>query len=54
MNTALFLLRATQLGLRVEDLDLLSVGDVMDLLVESANDHEKYMELAGQDDFDKF
>lgn len=54
MTTALFLLRALQLGLRLEDLDHLSVGDVMDLMIESGNDHEKYQELAGQEDFDKF
>lgn len=54
MNTALFLLRAIQLGLSINDLEHLEYADVMDLMIESGNDHCEYRELAGQEDFDKF
>ena len=32
----------------------MTMGMVYDLLIERANDHEKYPLLASQDDFDKF
>jgi len=53
-STALFLLRAVQLGLSIEDLDRLSFGMVMDMYIEAANDKEEYCELATQDDIDAF
>ena len=54
MNTSLFLLRAIQVGLSLEDLDNLEFGQVIDLIVESGNDHENYAEVATQEDFDAF
>ena len=54
MTTPLFLLRAVSLGISVSDLDLLTIGLVLDMCTESANDRVKYQELAQQDDFDKF
>lgn len=54
MSTALFLLRAAQLGLSMEDLDGLTMGMVMDLFTEALNDQEDYCVLATQDDFDRF
>ena len=42
MNTAVYLLRAKQIGLTLEELDQLSMGMVLD------------MELATQSDFDGF
>ncbi len=54
MNTSLFLLRAIQVGLTISDLDDLEFGQVIDLIVESGNDHEQYAEVATQDDFDAF
>lgn len=54
MTTPLFLLRCTQLGLTMADLDLLSIGLINDMYAESRNDNCKYATLATQDDFDKF
>lgn len=54
MTTALFLLRAAQMGISVRDLDLLSVGMVTDMMTEAANDRCQYAQLATQDDFDRF
>ena len=36
------MLRCAELGLSVEDLDDLTMGMVYDMLIEKANDHEKY------------
>lgn len=54
MTTPLFLLRAVSLGISVSDMDLLTIGLVLDMCTESANDRAKYRELAQQEDFDKF
>ena len=42
MTTPLFLLRCVQLGLSIRDLDLLTIGMVNDMYVESRNDEHKY------------
>lgn len=53
MTTALYFLRAVQLGISIADLDLLTVGMVNDMYVESFNDHEGgYAEVASQEDID--
>lgn len=54
MNTALYLLRAVQIGLHLADLDALEVGTVMDMIVEAGNDRCEYRYVATQEDFDKF
>ena len=54
MTTPLFLLRCVQLGLSIRDLDLLTIGMVNDMYVESRNDEHKYSVVATQEDFDKF
>ncbi len=54
MNTAIFILRAKQLGLSLQELDELEEGFVLDLIIESANDHEVYRQVAGQEQFDAF
>ena len=56
MTTPLFLLRCVQLGLSIRNLDLLTIGIVNDMYVESRNDAypEAYVELATQADFDNF
>ena len=54
MTTPLFLLRCVQLGLSIQDLDLLTIGLVNDMYSESGNDDFKYDSLATQEDFDKF
>ena len=54
MTTALFLLRCSEIGLSMSDLDNLTVGMVVDMFTEKANDNYEYKELANQNDFDKF
>ena len=36
------------------DLEALDIGDVYDILTESANDSFEYQELATQEDIDRF
>ena len=50
----MFMLRCAELGLSDEALSGMTMGMVYDLLVERANDQEKYPLMASQDDFDKF
>lgn len=57
MTTPLFLLRCVQLGISIRDLDLLTIGMVNDMYVESGNDQnadKNYSVLATQADFDRF
>lgn len=54
MTTPLFLLRCVQLGLSIRDLNLLTIGMVNDMYIESRNDEYKYAVVATQDDFDRF
>ena len=56
MTAGLFLLRCTQLGLTMSDLDLLTVGMVYDMMIERGNDdcEDAYAKTATQEDFDAF
>ena len=54
MTTPLFLLRCTEVGISIRDLDLLTIGVVLDMWTEKANDGVKYRRVAEQADFDKF
>ena len=54
MTTALFLLRAAQLGIQIRDLELLTVGMVTDMMIEAENDSVDYPQLPTQEDFDQF
>lgn len=54
MTTALFLLRCTEVGLSMADLDELTVGMVNDMFVEKSNDNYDWKEIASQEDFDRF
>lgn len=54
MTAPLFLLRCIQLGLSIQDLELLSIGLINDMYVESNNDDYKYPVLATQEDMNKF
>lgn len=54
MTTPLFLLRCVQLGLSIQDLELLSIGMINDMCAESRNDECKFAQLATQEDFDLF
>ena len=53
MTTPLFLLRCTEIGISIVDLDFLTIGLVIDMWTEKANDSVKYKRLASQEDFDK-
>ena len=53
MSTALILLRAKQLNIGFEELEYLTVGDVIDMLTEQANDSYKWPYKATQSDIDK-
>lgn len=54
MTTALFILRAVQLGLTIDDLEQLEEGFVLDMITEKQNDSATYRDLATQADFDRF
>ena len=56
MTTALFLLRCLEVGLSIPDLDLLTIGMVLDIWTEKGNDGADYgvsVRMADQSDFDK-
>jgi len=54
MTLGLFLLRAFQMGLTLDDLDGLEYGTVVDMMTESSNDGCEYDYLPTQEDFDAF
>ena len=54
MTTPLFLLRSVESGISIQDMDLLTVGLVIDMWTEKANDGVKYARVATQEDFNKF
>lgn len=56
MNTAVFLLRAKQIGLSIAELNVLDYGTVLDMFTESSNDRhgDEYTTLASQEDMDAF
>ena len=51
MNTPLLILRALQVGLKITDFDYIEVGDIFDLLTESANDSFDYPKKGTVEDF---
>ena len=57
MTTALFMLRCVQIGLSIRDLDLLTIGMVNEMFIESRNDEvadKVYRIQATQQHFDVF
>ena len=54
MTTPLFLLRCVELGIGIADLDLLTIGLVLDMWTEKDNDGIEYDRIATQEDFDFF
>lgn len=54
MTTPLFILRAVQLGISIRDMDLLTIGLILDMYTENANDREQYPDMATQDDMNQF
>lgn len=53
-NLPLFILRALQVGLTLDDFDRLEHGEIVDIITESANDEYPYKQVATQADFDRF
>lgn len=49
-TTMLFVLRALQLGIKFEELDYFTVGEIYDLITESGNDREEWDRKATQED----
>ena len=54
MTTPLFLLRCVEIGISIRDLDLLTIGLVLDMWTEKGTDGATYSKIATQEDFDKF
>ena len=54
MTTPLFLLICTEVGISVRDLDLLTIGLILDMWTEKGNDSFEYRRVATQEDFDRF
>lgn len=54
MTTPLFLLRCMEVGIRIPDLDLLTIGLVIDIWNEKGRDKQHFDEVATQADFDAF
>lgn len=50
----LYLNMCKALGLTLEELNLLTYGQVMDMLIEKGNDDCEYKQLATQADMDRF
>ena len=53
MTTALFLLRCVEKGINISELDLLTIGMVLDIWTEKANVGVKYSKVIGQAEFGK-
>ena len=47
-------MRCVEIGLSIEDLDLLTIGMVLDIFNEKEKDANGYTRPAGQADFDAF
>ena len=54
MTTPLFLLRCVELGISIRDLELLTIGLILDIWTEKGNDSIEYDLVASQEDFDNF
>ena len=54
MTTALFLLRAAQLGVSIADLDLLTIGMLQDMYIEAINDGASYDRVKTQEENNRF
>lgn len=53
INTPLFMLRCVQLGISISELELLSIGMINDMFIESKNDSYDYPVMATQEDIDR-
>lgn len=53
LNTAIFYLRCCQCGISIADCELLSIGMINDMFIESKNDEYEYPLVATQADIDR-
>ena len=53
-STALIILRALQAGFKLSDLEQITLGELIDILIEIDNDNYEYPIKATQDDFRSF
>ena len=54
LTTPLFLLRCMEVGISMPDLDLLTIGLIMDVWTDKGNDSTDYAYKVQQSDFDRF
>ena len=54
MTTPLLLLRAVQLGIQIGEMDLLTIGTLLDMYSELQADDMPPVYTASQDDMDRF
>ncbi len=54
MTTPLLLLRAVQLGVHISEMEMLTIGTLLDMYTELQRDDEPHDQLASQDDMDRF
>lgn len=50
----MLVLRALQIGLHLSDLEQITLGDLVDILIERENDEFEYPIKASQEDFRSF
>lgn len=50
---ALLMLRAKELNLSLDELDILTIGDILDMAIEKGNDSEEWDYIATQADIDR-
>lgn len=53
MTSALLILRAKQVGFTIDEIDSLTWGQVMDVILESGNDNYKYPIKGTKSDYEK-
>lgn len=53
MTSALLILRAKQVGFSLDEIDSLSWGQVLDVIIESDNDNYKYPVKGTAEDFNR-
>ena len=53
MTSALIILRAKQVGFTLDEIDSLTWGQLMDVIIESANDNYKYPVKGTSEDYKK-
>lgn len=54
MTTPLLLLRAVQLGVHISEMDLMTIGTLLDMYSELQSDDMPPVYTASQEDMDKF